>query len=146
MSSTNSFRARQGEILTVPCGICSLTGLCSAIYLAHAPDGNVVQVKAPSPVSGLYIRARGGELTKVAIPPDCVAFQTGEALEIATTGRLRVTPHCGQVGAGPGAGNVSRETFALFMQPDVSHVMSENEMFESFSKNVFSEHYEGTGM
>ena len=82
MSSTNSFRSRQGELITVPCGTHSLTGLCSAIYLAHAPDRNVVQVKAPSPVSGLYIRARGGELTKVAIPPDCVTFQTEEALEL----------------------------------------------------------------
>ena len=143
MSSPSSFGAR---LLTVPCGIHSLTGLCSAIYLAHSPDGNVVQVKAPSPASGLYIRARGGELTKVAIPPDCVAFQTGEALEIATTGRLRATPHCVRVGAGPGAENVSREAFALFMQPDVSQVISENETFGSFSKKVFSEHYEGTGM
>ena len=130
----------------MPCGIRSLTGLCSAIYLAPSPDANVVQVKAPSPASGLYIRPRGGELTKVAIPPDCVAFRTGEASEIATAGRLRATPHCVRVGAGPRAGNVSRETFALFMQPDVSQVISENETFGYFSKKVFSEHYEGTGM
>lgn len=103
-------------------------------------------VPAPSPASGLYIRARGGALAKVAIPPDCLAFQTGEALEIATAGRLRATPHCVRVGAGPGAENVSRETFALFMQPDVSQVIGENETFGSFSKKVFSEHYEGTGM
>jgi len=105
-----------------------------------------VQVKAPSPASGLYIQTRGGQLTKVAIPPDCLAFQTGEALEIATSGKLRATPHCVRVGAGPGAENVSRETFALFMQPDVSQVIGENETFGSFSKKVFSEHYEGTGM
>jgi len=105
-----------------------------------------VPVKAPSPASGLYIQTRGGELTKVAIPPDCLAFQTGETLEIATAGRLRATPHCVRVGAGPGTESVSRETFALFMQPDTSQVISEKETFGSFSKKVFSEHYEGTGM
>jgi isopenicillin N synthase-like dioxygenase len=135
------------KLITAPRRICSLTGLCSAIYLAHGPaDGKVVQVKAPSPASGLYIQTRGGELTKVAIPPDCLAFQTGETLEIATAGRLRATPHCVRVGAGPGTENVSRETFALFMQPDTSQVISEKETFGSFSKKVFSEHYEGTGM
>lgn len=138
----------EGELITASYRICSLTGLCSAIYLAHDPDGNgnVVPVKAPSPASGLYIRTRGGQLTKVAIPPDCLAFQTGEALEIATAGRLRATPHCVRVGAGPGVENVSRETFVLFMQPDASQVISEKETFGSFSKKVFSEHYEGTGM
>jgi len=139
-------KERRGRLLTAPHRIHSLTGLCSAIYLAHDLDGNVVPVKAPSPASGLYIQTRGGQLIKVAIPPDCLAFQTGETLEIATAGQLRATPHCVRVGAGPGVESVSRETYALFMQPDVSQVISENETFGSFSKKVFSEHYEGTGM
>lgn len=119
-----------------------LTGLCSAIYLSHEGNGVVKQVSSPSPASGLYIRTRGGTLQKVGIPPDCLAFQTGEALELATAGKLRATPHCVRVGAGEGAEKVSRETFALFMQPDTTQVIAEGETFGSFSKKVFDEHYE----
>ncbi|KAI0050658.1 Clavaminate synthase-like protein [Auriscalpium vulgare] len=119
-----------------------LTGLCSALYLRHDPGAPPADVAAPSPASGLYIRTRGGALTKVAIPPDCLAFQTGEALELATAGRLRATPHCVRVGAAPGAERVSRETFALFMQPDVDQPLSATETFGDFSKRIFSEHYE----
>ncbi|ELU44575.1 2OG-Fe(II) oxygenase superfamily domain-containing protein [Rhizoctonia solani AG-1 IA] len=93
-----------------------LTGLCSAIYL-NQPDSKIVP--PPSSQSGLYIRTRGGNLVKVSIPPDALAFQTGEALELATAGRLRATPHCVRVGAGPGAENVSRETFALACLPSI---------------------------
>lgn len=83
-------------------------------------------------------------MTKVSIPSDSLAFQTGEALEVATAGKLRATPHCVRVGAGPGAEKVSRETFALFMQPDTMQVIGEDETFGSFSKKVFEEHYEPT--
>lgn len=89
-----------------------ITGLCSAIYLQHS-SGKPEATAAPSAQSGLYIRTRGGDLVKVSIPADALAFQTGEALELATAGRLRATPHCVRVGAGPGAETVSRETFAL---------------------------------
>lgn len=55
-----------------------LTGLCSAIYLAHSQSADSPKiVSAPNPTSGLYIRTRGGDLRKVAIPVDCLAFQTG---------------------------------------------------------------------
>ncbi|KAI0320433.1 Clavaminate synthase-like protein [Amylostereum chailletii] len=117
-----------------------LTGLCSAMYLSHA-TGIPTAVKSPSPNSGLYIRSRGGDLTKVTIPPDCLAFQTGEALELATAGKLRATPHCVRVGAGEGAESVTRETFALFMQPDVEQQIGEKETFGQFSKRIFDEHY-----
>jgi isopenicillin N synthase-like dioxygenase len=80
-------------------------------------------------------------LTKVTIPPDCLAFQTGEAFELATAGRLRATPHCVRVGAGDGTEHVSRETFALFMQPDVNQHISETETFGDFSKRRFDDHY-----
>ncbi len=81
-------------------------------------------------------------MTKVTIPPDCLAFQTGEALELATAGRLRATPHCVRVGASNDAEFVSRETFALFMQPDVNQRISETETFGEFSKRVFDDHYD----
>ncbi|KAJ3718411.1 Clavaminate synthase-like protein, partial [Lentinula raphanica] len=121
-----------------------LTGLCSAMYLQETEIGaELVEVSSPSPSSGLYIRTRGGDLTKVSIPVDCLAFQTGEALEIATGGRLRATPHCVRVGASAaaGSGKVSRETFALFMQPNIDQQLAPDVTFGQFSKRVFDEHY-----
>ena len=112
------------------------------MYL-KAPEGQgePTVVQSPSPSSGLYIRTRGGDLTKVSIPTDCLAFQTGEALELATAGKLRATPHCVRVGAAPDAETVSRETFALFMQPNTDQQLSTKENFGQFSKRIFDEHY-----
>ena len=111
------------------------------MYLHQEPSGPPTVVKAPSPASGLYIRTRGGALTKVSIPEDCLAFQTGEALELGTAGKLRATPHCVRVGAAKDAHKVSRETFALFMQPNTEQQLSESENFGQFSKRIFKEHY-----
>ena len=83
------------------------------MFLRKQPSGEPTIVQSPSPTSGLYIRTRGGALTKVSIPADSLAFQTGEALELATAGKLRATPHCVRVGAAPDAEKISRETFAL---------------------------------
>ncbi|KAH9937403.1 Clavaminate synthase-like protein [Fomitopsis serialis] len=127
-----------------------LTGLCSAsslresyhaMFVRPGPAGKPVIIQSPSPTSGLYIRTRGGDLTKVSIPSDCLAFQTGEALELATAGSLRATPHCVRVGAGAGTDSVSRETFALFMQPDTNQRIAASETFGQFSKRVFERHY-----
>ena len=109
--------------------------------MAPEGQGEPTVVQSPSPSSGLYIRTRGGDLTKVSIPMDCLAFQTGEALELATAGKLRATPHCVRVGAAPDAETVSRETFALFMQPNTDQQLSTKENFGQFSKRIFDEHY-----
>ncbi|KAH7915123.1 Clavaminate synthase-like protein [Hygrophoropsis aurantiaca] len=118
-----------------------LTGLCSAMFLKEGGEFPTV-VSAPSPSSGLYIRTRGDELTKVSIPADCLAFQTGEALELVTAGKLRATPHCVRVGGGDET--ISRETFALFMQPNTNQRVSPSEDFGQFSKRILAEHYEKT--
>ncbi|KIM67035.1 hypothetical protein SCLCIDRAFT_1210495 [Scleroderma citrinum Foug A] len=116
-----------------------LTGLCSAMFLREVDGKEPIAVPPPSPESGLYIRTRGGELTKVSIPADCLAFQTGEALELVTGGKLRATPHCVRIGAG--AERVSRETFALFMQPDTDQKLSATETFGQFTKRILADHY-----
>ncbi|KAF4605564.1 hypothetical protein EYR40_004350 [Pleurotus pulmonarius] len=123
-----------------------LTGLCSAMFLEQGANGAVKVVPSPSPSSGLYIRTRGGDLTKVTIPPDCLAFQTGEALQLATGGKLRATPHCVRVGGSANAESISRETFALFMQPEVNQQLSPTQTFGEFSKRVFDEHYSEDSM
>jgi isopenicillin N synthase-like dioxygenase len=119
-----------------------LTGLCSAMFLRNDGSSAPTIVSSPSPASGLYIRTRGGDLTKVSIPSDSLAFQTGEALELVTAGKLQATPHCVRVGAGDGVDRVSRETFALFMQPNTDRRIAPSETFGQFSKRVFAEHYE----
>jgi isopenicillin N synthase-like dioxygenase len=111
------------------------------MYLRDNGAVEPVVVPSPSPTSGLYIRTRKGDLAKVVVPTDCLAFQTGEALELATAGKLRATPHCVRVGASEGADKISRETFALFMQPDTDQPISGSQTFGQFSKRVFDEHY-----
>ncbi|KAF8559355.1 Clavaminate synthase-like protein [Imleria badia] len=117
-----------------------LTGLCSAMFLREEGDTEPRSISSPSPTSGLYIRTRGGELIKVSIPADCLAFQTGECLELVTEKRLMATPHCVHIGRG--LEKVSRETFALFMQPDTEQEVSATETFGQFSKRVFAAHYD----
>lgn len=117
------------------------------MFLRKESNGEPTVVPSPSGSSGLYIRTRGGDLTKVSIPVDCLAFQTGEALELATGGKLRATPHCVRVGAGGAdAANISRETFALFMQPNTDQLLSPLKTFGQFSKEVFDEHYSAESM
>ena len=112
------------------------------MFLSHEPGKEPVAVSSPSPSSGLYIRTRGGDLTKVSIPSDCLAFQTGETLELMTGGKLRATPHCVRVGFAVGSDHISRETFALFMQPETQQVVSSSgETFGQFSKRIFNKHY-----
>jgi len=138
-----------------------LTGLCpvsviiasvlgsdaiQALFLRKDADGEPVAIKNPASNSGLYIRNRGGDLVKVTIPSDCLAFQTGEALEIATENRLRATPHCVRVGTFSSTDEISRESFALFMQCDTKHHLSSDMTFGDFSKKVFSEHYDAPTM
>ena len=95
----------------------SLTGLCSAMFF----NGEGQEIPNPDPKSGLYIRSRTGETIKAVIPPDCLAFQMGETEMIHSCGVLQATPHCVMAGAVP---NVSRETFAVFMEPEMFEPMS----------------------
>lgn len=68
----------------------------------------------PDPASGLFIRSRQGELVKVDMPSDHLAFQIGETAQIHSGGVLQATPHAVKGSSFPG---VSRETFAVFMEP-----------------------------
>lgn len=111
------------------------------MFILRKTDGTTEVIKSPSPTSGLYIRTRGKQLVKVSIPEGCLAFQTGEALEIATNGRLLATPHCVNVGSLSGDEEISRESFALFMQPNTTQHLSKDITFGQFSKKVFEEHY-----
>ncbi|GLC37671.1 hypothetical protein PLESTB_000800500 [Pleodorina starrii] len=93
----------------------SLTGLTAAMYL----DEQGREVPSPDPQAGLYIRDRSGSFIRATIPPDCIAFQVGEALQVQSGGLLMATPHYVRAPRAQLARGISRNTFAVFMQPDV---------------------------
>ncbi|PFH57433.1 hypothetical protein XA68_15093 [Ophiocordyceps unilateralis] len=118
-----------------------LTGLTSAMFVdervssplvpsavslsaASAIPPLVELASSPDPSAGLYIKSRAGETVHVRIPRDCIAFQTGEALERITAGRFKAVPHFVRgPRAGAGDGRVARNTLAVFTQPNLAEIV-----------------------
>lgn len=82
-----------------------LTALTSALWGPGAID-------EPLDGAGLYIRARDGTTVKVRIPPDCIAIQSGSALEALSNGKFKGVPH-----RVVGDRRYYRSTLAVFSQP-----------------------------
>ena len=127
-----------------------LTGLTSAMYIdetAHPPLTSATSPPTDLPAlpeppdsnAGLYIYARNSALAKISIPSDCLAFQTGEALERITQGRFKAVPHFVKA---PNTISkemkVARNTLAVFTQPDLQDIVDlQNGMtFGDLSKEV----------
>jgi len=91
----------------------SLTGLVPAIYT----DKHGNQVPCPDPNAGLYIRSRSGEMVRVSVPADYLAFQIGETAQIHSGGILQATPHAVRGAIGEKSKDISRQTMAVFMEP-----------------------------
>ncbi|CAB1097282.1 unnamed protein product [Ectocarpus sp. CCAP 1310/34] len=95
----------------------ALTGLVPAMFL----DSEGREVANEDPRCGLYIRSRRkGELVKATLPPgeassSCLLFQIGETTQVLSGGALQATPHAVRSTSHEG---VSREAFAVFMQPE----------------------------
>jgi isopenicillin N synthase-like dioxygenase len=70
--------------------------------------------------AGLYCRSRHSELIKVNIPKDHIGFQIGETAQIHSGGVLQATPHAVR---GSNQAGVTRETFAVFMEPNWTEPM-----------------------
>ncbi|SMY23035.1 unnamed protein product [Zymoseptoria tritici ST99CH_1A5] len=83
----------------------------------------------PDPKAGLWIKDRAGRVTQVQIPRDCLAFQTGEALQVITKGEFRAVPHFVRGGGAEVGeqGRVARNTLAVFTQPNLWEVLEEEE-------------------
>ena len=64
-----------------------------------------------------------------------LAFQLGESTQIHTGGYLEATPHCVVRSEEIAGKNISRNTFALFMQPDHLQVMKTPEGTETSKVN-----------
>jgi len=117
-----------------------LTGLTSAMFLDEASSPSLSSQEqhqqqqqltelpsSPDPTSGLYILSRTGEINKVAIPRDSLAFQTGETLQLITQGRFKAVPHFVK-GVEPGNvadknARIARNTLAVFTQPNLNEVV-----------------------
>lgn len=135
-----------------------LTGLTSAIFIdesKHSPNlppydpnrplSDIPSLpflqSSPDPAAGLYIHARDSTITKVSIPADCLAFQTGEALQVITGGKFRAVPHFVSAGGGGEEGRgVARNNLAVFTQPNLEEVIDREKgtPFGEFSREVVS--------
>ncbi|PGH14203.1 hypothetical protein AJ79_03176 [Helicocarpus griseus UAMH5409] len=128
-----------------------LTGLTSAMFVdeeanppslsasngtANNNNNNIPELpKSPDPKAGLYIRSRTGQVVKVNIPKDCLAFQTGEALELITRGKFRAVPHFVK-GVKNAEGKVARNTLAVFTQPNLGEEVQAGKTFADFAREV----------
>ena len=99
---------------------------------------------SPDPEAGLYIRSRNGITTKVNIPADCLAFQTGEALELITRGKFRAVPHFvkGPKADTTNSAKIARNTLAVFTQPNLEAVVDRDyaTTFAEFARSVVARH------
>ncbi|RAL00446.1 uncharacterized protein BO80DRAFT_465272 [Aspergillus ibericus CBS 121593] len=126
-----------------------LTGLTSAMYIdeaAHPPHSTTNRTiplpelhTSPDPKAGLYIRSRTGTIVKVNIPKDCLAFQTGEALQLITRGQFRAVPHF--VKGAKGVGRIARNTLAVFTQPNLGEEVQKGVTFGDFARGVVERTY-----
>lgn len=93
----------------------TITGLVPAMWLDEESGS---PASAPAGV-GLFVEGRNGEQVAVKAPKDCLGFQIGEASQILSGGVVHATPHMVKGYTSPvGAPKLSRETFAIFIQPN----------------------------
>ncbi|KAK6820486.1 hypothetical protein PG987_014886 [Apiospora arundinis] len=131
-----------------------LTGLTSAMFIdelkvnAKAPahsDGAVPDklptleelAQSPDPQAGLWIKNRKGEPVQVKIPRDCIAFQTGEALERITRGKFKAVEHSVR---GAYSKGVARNTLAVFTQPNLEDEvdLDQHISFGDFARGIIA--------
>lgn len=132
-----------------------LTGLTSAMFVDEMksvpiaprfePSANPTLAPleelptSPDPAAGLYIKSRTGETVQVKIPRDCIAFQTGEALERITGGKFKAVPHFVRgARASMSDGKIARNTLAVFTQPNLGEEvdMVQHITFGEFARGI----------
>lgn len=122
-----------------------LTGLTSAMFVDEAVSPLTELLTSPDPCAGLYIRSRTDQIVKVNIPRDCLAFQTGEALQSITRGKFRAVPHFvkGAKANGDTGARIARNTLAVFTQPNLGEVVDSDtgKVFGEFAREVVERTY-----
>lgn len=125
----------------------ALTGLTSQMFVdeeAHPPfakpDGSLPFLPEldshPDPKVGLWIKDRAGRTTQVHIPRDCLAFQTGEALQIITRNKFRAVPHFVRGAQPDKAGKIARNTLAVFTQPNLWEMVDDTRDFAALGQFI----------
>ncbi len=92
----------------------------------------------PDPKAGLYIRNRAGKTCHVKIPKHCLAFQTGETLQIASQSSLRAVPHLVFGGEPKLMKGVIRNTLAVFMQPALDDPVGPYQSFAEVAAEILN--------
>lgn len=138
-----------------------LTGLTSAMFVDESTSDPTVPTfeptlpetlrpldelaASPDPAAGLYIKSRTGETVQVKIPRDCIAFQTGEALERITGGKFKAVPHFVRgaraknfESSGNGSRKIARNTLAVFTQPNLNEEVDRDQhiTFAEFARGI----------
>ncbi|KAH3665635.1 hypothetical protein OGAPHI_003823 [Ogataea philodendri] len=116
------------------CDHSCITALTSALFF----DGDKELSSSPDPNAGLYIQDRQGKVVKVNIPPDCLAFQSGSALEEVSGHQFKAVPHYVQGTQLPG---ISRNTLAVFLQPSLHAQVNQTETFAEFADRILKENH-----
>jgi isopenicillin N synthase-like dioxygenase len=88
--------------------------------------------------AGLHIKNRHGETVKVTIPKDCLAFQTGSALEVISGGQFKAVPHYVKAYEKPG---LNRNTLAVFCQPSLTDKVSDSQDFASYARSIIERNH-----
>lgn len=98
-----------------------LTVLAPPLYF---DDDTGAEASAP-PGAGLVVYAAPNKTVRVELPDDdrFLLFQLGEASQVLSGGALVATPHAVLPGASEGR-NVSRDTFAVFVEPNWNEPLS----------------------
>lgn len=110
-----------------------ITGLTSALFLDESKGLTHNLSGSPDAEAGLYIRNRHDEIVKINIPSDCLAFQTGSALQEISRGKFKAVPHYVK---GTKLSSIARNTLAVFCQPDLDEPVNDNENFAQFAERI----------
>lgn len=135
------------SLTTLLCHLQSTTN--SGIQMGYAYNPRYLPTlgelpSSPDPTAGLYIQSRSGKTVQVKIPRDCIAFQTGEALERITKGKFKAVPHFVR-GVRPGVadgdnegGKIARNTLAVFTQPNLGEIVDSEQgiTFGEFARGI----------
>ncbi|KAI5961896.1 uncharacterized protein KGF55_003867 [Candida pseudojiufengensis] len=123
-----------GEHLDHSC----LTGLTSALFIDESEGKSTNLTSSPDPSAGLYIKNRDNKTIKVNIPSNCLAFQSGSALEEVSKGKFKAVPHFVK---GTSQRNIARNTLAVFCQPNLNEKINDTENFAQYSDRILKENH-----
>lgn len=123
-----------GEHLDHSC----LTGLTSALFIDESQGLTHALDSSPDPEAGLYIKSRLGNVVKVNIPKDHLAFQSGSALQEVSKGKFRAVLHYVK---GTNISHIARNTLAVFCQPDLNEMINEKEDFAAYADRILQENH-----